>query len=305
MRARQIFESPDIISYPDLQYNAYGEPVDENEWSPQFGDDDSHPIWLSDGELVLGKARDAHPLNIRHTEDFYPGRLWKERKMISFWVYPEKDLFFKMIEGLSARLSRYYNENIDILRDPEWKIEILPQKKEAWRGLAYVKERNPEVWHSELIPVKDYEGSAQRSAEDLGQEHVKSPMQKKERDKVGGSKKYAAEKPLAWQQALVPESLEESMDFERGKDPKGAMGIGAESLWRKHRWYDPDYKLIEMIPYKEWNVFVVKDPESYGRYTYFSYSDHPRWNSSGRGWPTKEIAASDMIETLEVNGDVY
>lgn len=226
MRARQIFESPDIISYPDLQYNSYGEPVDENEWSPQFGDEDSHPIWLSDGELVLGKARDAHPLNIRHTEDFYPGRLWKERKMISFWVYPEKDLFFKMIEGLSARLSRYYNENIDILRDPEWKIEILPQKKEAWRGLAYVKERNPEVWHSELIPVKDYEGSAQRSAEDLGQEHVKSPMMKKERDKVGGSKKYGKEKPLPWRQALVPESLEESMEFERGQEPYDALKVG-------------------------------------------------------------------------------
>lgn len=230
MRARQIFESPDIISYPDLQYNAYGEPVDENEWSPQFGDEDSHPIWLSDGELVLGKARDAHPLNIRHTKDFYPGRLWKERKMISFWVYPEKDLFFKMMEGLSARLSRYYNENIDILRDPEWKIEILPQKKEAWRGLTYVKERNPEVWHSELIPVKDYEGSAQRSPEDLGQEHVKSPMQKKERDKVGGSKKYGKEKPLPWRQALVPESLEESMEFERGESPKKSMGIGKEAL---------------------------------------------------------------------------
>jgi hypothetical protein len=192
-----------------------------------------------------------------------------------------------MIEGLSARLSRYYNEKIDILRDPEWKIEILPQKKEAWRGLAYVKERNPEVWHSELIPVKDYEGSAQRSEEDLGQEHTKSPLLKKlPRAKVGGSKKYGKEKPLPWRQALVPESLEESLDFERGSDPKKSMNIGkhrkfkiGEKIQVYNSLYDDYWDAIvsDIWDQEDGYTMTAEIPEIEGHYAIIFNEDFGEW----------------------------
>ena len=219
----KIFESPDIISLPELEYNEYGEDIDANDWSPEFGDPDSHPFWIQNGQLVLGRVVSGHPEWSRSKVDAYSGRLWKERKMISFWNYPDKKRFFDIIEGLSARLGREYNEEIDILGDPEWKVEVLPQDKEIWRPGMYVREENPKTFKSKLIPIKDYQGSAQRSKEDLGQKHVKSPMDKDKQENTGfGSKKYGIDKPLAWRQALVPESL----DFERGQDPKKALDIG-------------------------------------------------------------------------------
>ncbi len=228
MRARKIYESPDIISLPDLKYNSYGESMDPNMWSPEMGDDDSHPFWLSDGAFVLGKAIDAHPPNIRYDDNTLAGRVWKERKMISFWTYPDKRMFFNMIEGLSAHLGRYYNEEINILDDPEWKVEILPEDKKAWRGLTYVKEKDPETFQASLIPVKDYQGSGQRSPIDLAQEHGKTPMDPTKK----GPDRYNKRKTV-WdrigESKLVPESLNEAMKFQRGKDPKEAMGIGIEA----------------------------------------------------------------------------
>jgi hypothetical protein len=234
MIAKKIYESPDIIALPDLKYNEYGESLRDEEypWAPEFGDYDSHPFWLDDGELKLGKAISAHPVQMIRDGETLPGRIWKDRKMVSFWVYPERDRFFQIMDGLSALLSRYYNEDINILKDPEWKVEILPTDQPNWRPDMYVKEKNPKLFNSELISVNDYMGSGQRSEEELGKEHEKSPMKKKKREIFGGSKKYGTQKPLPYRQKLVPESLNE-MRFERGGDVKQRMGIGKEAVKEK------------------------------------------------------------------------
>ena len=80
MKAKKIYESPDIISLPNLEYNEYGEDIYSNIWSPEFGDDDSYPFWLNDGELIIGKSRDSHPENMQRSSETIPGRIWTERK---------------------------------------------------------------------------------------------------------------------------------------------------------------------------------------------------------------------------------
>jgi hypothetical protein len=67
-------------------------------------------------------------------------------------------------------------------------------------------------------------------------EHEKSPMIKKKRfvPPGWGSKHPKADDRAKWRMAkpfesLVPESLEESMRFERGKSPKKALDIGRKA----------------------------------------------------------------------------
>jgi len=227
MKALRVFESPDEISWPNLTYNQYGEPVDSNEWAPEFGATGSHAFWYENGEFVMGNEHGGHPLEVLRDKESYSGRVWADQKLISFWYYPSKFQFQDIAKELSEKLSRKRGEDINILEDPEWKVEILPENKKWHSQDPYVRDAAEKTWKTELVPAGEYGGSAQRSEEDLGQEHAKSPMLKKlSRDKVGGSKKYGKEKPLVWRQALVPESLEEALDFERGKDPKKALDIG-------------------------------------------------------------------------------
>lgn len=231
MKAKKIYESPDVISLPNLEYNEYGEDINSYGWCPQFGDADSHPFWLDDdGEVVLGKPITAHPLSIDRTKKTIPGRLWKKSKIISFWVYPTKEQFRKVAQEMSDQLSQFYNEDIDILGDSEWKVEILPPQQKSW------KRGKSKKFQSKLVSANEYEGSEQYSKETLGREHIKSPALKKNRIPAGwGSTHPKYMQKTKWRRSspfeseFIPASIEESISFKRGVDPKESMGIGLEA----------------------------------------------------------------------------
>lgn len=223
MRARKIYESPDTVSLPNLEYNKYGEDINSDEdLSPYYGDSDAHPFWIEGGEVVLGKASSTHPF-ISRSESF-EGRLWKDRKIISFWKYPDVDQFIDIIDQLSNKLKKIYRESFDILNDPDWKVEVLPDRK--W------SDSDKGDFKTQLIPVMDYVGSEQRSEEDLAQNHIKSPLLKTKKYIPGfgsSSPRYRANR--IWQMAApIGESkiVREDLRFERGQDPKSAIGLGIE-----------------------------------------------------------------------------
>jgi hypothetical protein len=240
MKARRIYESPDTIALPGLEYDKNGEEIDSNEWAPHFEDSDAHPFWLEGGELVLGEAASTHPGSIRRNKSTYSGRVWALKKLISFWVYPPAAKFREIVRGLEQELEEIYGESFDILRDPEWKVEILPSDMPAWK-------KRPEGFYTELIPASEYAGSEARSPEELGREHVKSPMKKTKRPPYGfGSAHPGYINRRRWQMAVplgesnvknmknfVAESLEElrgGIGFQRGVDPKRSMGVGIEAM---------------------------------------------------------------------------
>lgn len=218
MKARKIYESPDTIALPDLRYNSHGEDQDSNRWAPAFGDAHSYPFWYETDEFVLGNEHGGHPTNIRNYKESYSGRVWAERKMISFWIYPSEFQFKDIAKELSERLSKKGYE-ADILNDPEWKVEILPGG--TWRG-------HEDPFTSELISASEYRGSEQRSAKDLSQDHIKTPMDPTKKSPT----KYIKRKTV-WdrmkESKLVPESLEQLFEFERHGNAKKAMSIGREA----------------------------------------------------------------------------
>lgn len=141
------------------------------------------------------------------------GRLWKNHKIMSFWKYPPKEKFKKIIDEIGKAIGEP-----NMFNDPEWKVEIVKgQKKDPYKdgsGPEKVRDINKdwdwkEWWYdTEIISLRDYVGSNQRSKEELAKQHVESPMTKMKRpDKTdyvkAGQKKH---KPLAWKQAMYAES---------------------------------------------------------------------------------------------------
>lgn len=204
-KARKIYESPDEISWPNLRYNKYGEAIDDNQWSPEFGDKHSYPFWYENGEFVLGREYSGHPIAIgRNDEGSFSGRVWADRKLISFWSYPSKFQFLDIAKELSERLSKG-GYDADIINDPEWKVEVLPFGN--WRD-------HWEDFQTELVSAKDYSGSGRRSQMDLGREHSKSPLDPSKKSPP----KYIKKRDIRMRYAmgenqLVPETLEQLFEM--------------------------------------------------------------------------------------------
>ncbi|HPI82574.1 MAG TPA: hypothetical protein PK122_05090 [Candidatus Paceibacterota bacterium] len=218
----KIFESPDEISMPHLTYNKYGEPLENDIFkSPHFSDDDAHAFWYDEGSFHIGPAGETHPEGTRNP-GMLSGRIWTDKKLISFWKYPDKETFFEAIDLLSDKLGEDMSN---------WKVEVLD--KNSWR--------QDDNYQSRLIPVADYEGSEDRSELEMGKEHIKSPLLKTKHVPYGyGSKNPKYQDQRKWQMASL---TSESMNFERGKDPKDSMGIGNKKI----REIRSDYKYLEPI----------------------------------------------------------
>lgn len=93
-----------------------------------------------------------------HRDNFkYPGRLWVNEKIISFWVFPSKSDFDKLIADLKKN-------GIDV--DGEWKVDV---KKKADFG------------KEEVLPISDYTNKFKKIKID-SVDHVLSPMLKKKKE---------------------------------------------------------------------------------------------------------------------------
>lgn len=172
----KLFESPDGIDdtgsgFRDNDARTFGY------YNGQFYAADHYDIWHGwDPDEREPLVTDKYGEGIETSrEDFeYPGRLWLEDKIISFWIYPEnREKMRKVIRDLE----NYYD--IEMWNDPEWKIEILTNYEtdpEEWDDYEWDMNDNIET---DIIRLSDYKSSGKRSEDELRQQHVLSPMDKR------------------------------------------------------------------------------------------------------------------------------
>ena len=114
----------------------------------------------------------------------YPGRVWTNKKIISFWQYPPKNMIKKVAADLESEINIKLGKNIKISNDPKYRIEVIISKHE--KMINPNSKRNNDKWDSsagknkiQFIPLKDYVGSEERSDSEKGAQHMVSPMLKR------------------------------------------------------------------------------------------------------------------------------
>lgn len=198
MKQQLVKESPDEIFGMDKRYNYFKKMAD-------FSAHLTHAFGYFDGIMRVSKEQGTHPgiLTKITGEDIeaddrvkfkYPGRVWLGHKYISFWLYPKNNKELKkVVNDLESALSKLYNKSVVIWEDDEYQIDvnIIDDPKDNFG-------QNPEGdWgtynekSSQLIPLKDFNGSANASEEDMKKPHLESPLNKSKYDvpKGIGSKK--------------------------------------------------------------------------------------------------------------------
>lgn len=256
---QELFESPDEISLPHLTYNRFGEPINQDLFkSPHFDDDDALPFWYDDGVFHLGAAGTTHPGDVRK-EGFFSGRVWTDKKLISFWEYPDAEDFLILIDDLEKELGQP-------ILGKRWKVEVLNDG--PWKG-------RDDGFQTELVPVKDYKGSEQRSQEDLGKEHIKSPLFKAKHVAQGfGSKNPNYQSKRAWQMASatsegvadkyasrhfgIPDPEEEfNRDYAIQKYGKPALKVKNVPIYKNPKSLDGFDKGVRGVVDKDGNLYLA------------------------------------------------
>lgn len=150
-------------------------------------DNDAFPFVWSESEkkIYVGDAGKSHSILMSVPNDSYPGRIWKDSKIIVFWVYPSEDLFLEMCQSFEN------DHQIKILHNG-WKIVVLKENGEIkrkgendsnystkdWREFVEDKGEYKLKYNPSFIPVEEYVGS-EDMPEELYQQHLLSPLQKR------------------------------------------------------------------------------------------------------------------------------
>ena len=213
----KLFEDPDYVKDPRGE-----ETKDENgnvvnwdviDWN-EYG---THAFGYLNGKFAIGRPGRMHrdimvpgvgAGNERKSFRF-PGRIWTEQKVISFWNYPNKQQFEKFAADLKKATG------IDIMNDPNYKVEIIknphphPKKHAAGEWTPYWSGKNPDKWVAgplvpsvvDFVHPKEYGGSLDQPDQD--KQHVISPLLKKSKDVPQG---YGSKHPKA------PEKFKQKMN---------------------------------------------------------------------------------------------
>ena len=110
----------------------------------------------------------------------YPGRLFLDKKIVTFWYFPENyKKFKKLIDDLEK------NEDIELWNDPEWTVEIPNEKidEDEWTH-----------WDDEnvsYVPLTQYKFLNTWSDEILNIQHIVSPLKKKTKSFKQHKMKYS------------------------------------------------------------------------------------------------------------------
>jgi hypothetical protein len=172
------------------------------------GNGDTHAQMLEDNGIII----DDYEKLREHIE--YAGRLWKIPKVITFWVYPPESEWKTIID----KLSKAIGENI---WSNDWRVEIVTNEKgekmKPERNSWDAGDKNDEgtVLKTKLIPVPEYSGSEKRSAEEIKQQHVISPLLKKKREVPYGfgSKNPKYQEKRKWQMADIADENKEELPY--------------------------------------------------------------------------------------------
>ena len=176
---KNIYEDPDFLSHEsgEIKYSssdavAFGY---ERKGGPIATGDIHYKLFGyekdEDGDYVYDEwSGRIHAL--RRKDLIYPGRIWTEHKIISFWKYPRTfKEFYDVIKDLEQAL------NISILNNG-YRVEVPPSTDDE---LLYDKH-----WYGNLIPVEEYKGGYKDF--NVDKEHMVSPLLKKKREKPSYNK---------------------------------------------------------------------------------------------------------------------
>jgi hypothetical protein len=210
-----IKESPDTVWYKD-------------NWN-YYTDDDAMPFFITINKnnevrklyMAKNKTGIAHRyipnknffgINRDQPRDkAYPGRIWLDRKVMSFWVYPDEKLFISIINNLEKKLKIKMFNN-------DWYIEVYKLdsgdiKKRDKNNTDYYCYDNDELsGRKEFIPIDEYAGSEDAPEEEriahLMNWQEKEKLKKEKGVKGFGSGKTAWDKPhnIKWRQAIYQEN---------------------------------------------------------------------------------------------------
>lgn len=132
------------------------------------------------------------------------GRLFPSYKVISFWTFPKdyKSLM-ELVKDLNSKIK-------DFQIDDTWLVELPAGefKRHIESGEGGWGSWNLRAGHQEYIPVSQYKGGYKRSEEEMGIEHLKSPMKKlnKTVPKGFGSNSQKYQEKRRWERAKPFES---------------------------------------------------------------------------------------------------
>jgi hypothetical protein len=134
MEKKYIKESPDVIR------------IKSGKFRMSFSDGTAFPFGYTPIGMAVGEMGSIHTNSIGRRDKLkYPGRFWADKKIISFWTYPDKQTFKYIIDELSKQL------NIEIWDDPEWNVEII--KKD--NGDISAPEGSTIIWKFDTKSVDD------------------------------------------------------------------------------------------------------------------------------------------------------
>lgn len=164
---------------------------------------DSRSFGYSDGVLYIGMNKNEWHSDLNNcgnrNELTFPGRLWFDKKLISFYEYPPSEQLPKVLEDIKETI--YDEQNIVINWTDEWLIEIYKpafDDGEYWDDF----EDNPDdYWdETELVPLTEFVGSEDVDMNNIPP-HLMSPLEKTEYLKKHGYKPKYIKTPQGMTQA--------------------------------------------------------------------------------------------------------
>jgi hypothetical protein len=280
-----------IINEEILNINENPDEIKVNGVWIDYRDRDSYPFTMIKGygdRIFVGNVGTIHrniidkydlPDELNRYGDFiFDGRIWIDKKIISFW----QNLDPKDIKDFVIRLGQVMN--IDIWDDPDYLIDV--RSNTSADG---------------LIPLRKYVGSSDPTDQEKLQ-HVQSPLLKKPTNvpQGVGSRRYGEKKPLAYQQAM---SMDEVINDEINKlneDPDYIeTGLASHEFNKQYRelstrWRNDDAYPFASIPGYNDKIFLGKAGGTHGSIMENGYDipedlDRETFFNDGRIWIKQKV----------------
>jgi hypothetical protein len=170
----KLDENPDRLTINDPSRPDHGK---EYKYNARQGKGHAYAFGYYNDEFLIDEraqhwmmGTNAQGEDLDRKDMKFPGRLWAEPKVISFWVYPTPNELRTIANDIKSKTG------IDIWND-QWVVEVIDDPtlqqslKTGTGGEAFREETK-----TSFVPVTQYQGSKQRSAAELAKPHEKSPM---------------------------------------------------------------------------------------------------------------------------------
>ena len=155
-----------IIKFNDFnKLNESPDNLDFNNDRLHVRDDDAYPFLCKVSnnheklvELKIGNNGEYH-LELYFKDDFlYPGRIWIDHKVLSFWVYPNEILFKQIISELERQLNiKIFNNGfmIEVILEDDKVVKTEYDPKKTIYDYFYSSMK----YSNTFIPIEEYSGS--------------------------------------------------------------------------------------------------------------------------------------------------